>query len=454
MFPTCATPAMLAMHALNGLPPVEPLPVYAEPATCIEPSQLARQEQVSGTFDQTRQTDHFLLAWDSSNAVLDAAMVEVVADALETSWTSMVDEHGWRAPDQTESCLVTVLMGDLTGSSSGTGGWTNVNAEGGVPYMVLNTDWFSDGSDWVESLVAHEFNHASQFAYNVFWDESDWWYWESTAEWAFELPYPDANTWTYSLWSYLDAPYLALDSDTGFVNYGHFTFNVYLAEQVDPAAPRLVWEAASSDTPVDTATTDALGVPFDDLVTGWTAHVAAFDVEEWALWEQVLVDFDTDPYNKHVRSYPAVGEVDGKQAPQRRGQNFLHFAGHAPAGVFFQFQGEAEANGNDTRWAVTLSTRATDGTVTHEVYDTVEGSVDVSIPALGGLVSDAYVGVVPLGEVGKGGVAWSWRADESDKVPVDEATACGCDGGAAPAGALAVAASALFARRRGRATPR
>ncbi|MBM4365938.1 MAG: hypothetical protein FJ102_06955 [Deltaproteobacteria bacterium] len=450
MFPTCLTPHMLALDVERGLPRAEPRPLYAAPAECIDPAQLARQEQVSGSFDQEISTDHFLVVYDASNAALDEATLDVVTGALERSWTVMVDEHGWAAPSQTESCLITVLLGDLSGGSSGTGGWTNVNEEGGVPFIVLNTDWFADGDDWIQSLIAHEFNHASQFDYNVFWDEQDWWYWESTAEWSFELPYPDANTWTYSLWSYFDAPYLALDSDTGYVNYGHFTFNTYLSEQVDPAAPRLAWEAATADTHVDDAIVAALGTPFDEILAGWTAHVASMDVAEGDLWLAVMSDFDTDPYTAHVTTYPSQGSVTGKTAPQGRGQNFFELASDEPRDLWFTLDGAASVKDVPTDWAITVSTETADGTIGHATHLATDGYARVAIDDLGGAAVAAYVGVIPLNDIGERGASYTWSVAEQRSegdVMAEEPAACGCQSGAAPAG-LGLLVATFAARRR------
>lgn len=443
--PVCDTPLKLAEHFERGLPPAEARPLYAAPAVCIEPQSLAKQEQVDGTFDQTRTTEHFYLAWDASNAVLDGATIDLVENALEKSWTVEVDQAGWKAPDETDSCLITVVLADLTGSSSGTGGWTNVNAEHGVPFMVINTDWFSDGDAWIESLMAHEFNHASQFAYNVFWNPSDWWYWESTAEWSFELPFPEANAWTYSLWSYLDRPHLALDSQVALVNYGHFTFNVYLTEQVDPEAPLLAWRAATAKSSAPDAIEEATGLGMDEMVGEFTAHVAAFDFAEREVWEEVVSEFGVDPYLVHVEDYPAEGEAEENREPQGRGQNFLHFAGEPGDVVNFHFNGESEYDGAETNWAVTLSTVKKSGEVSHEVFATEGGKVIVPIEGLGDEISEAFVGVVPLNDIGEKGVSYTWRAIPSLQDP--EACGCGTGGNAQSLAALA-AIAALWRRQR------
>ncbi len=450
--PPCLTPAHLADIAEHPLPMAEVRHASLGPETCIGPVALAKQEGVAGDYDQTQVTTHFLLAWDSTNSMLDQATLDVVEAALERSWTVLIDENGWLAPDETASCLITVVLADLDETWEGTGGWTNVNATHGVPYMVLNTDWATD-TDWTETLIAHEFNHASQFAYDVFWREADWWYWESTAEWSIELPYPDANTWGSSLSAYLAYPWLALDSQRSFINYGHFVFNVYLDEQVGRDTPRAVWASAGPEDDVESAVVTATGTDYSDLLVAYTATTAAMDVGDREAWLDTMTEFAVDPYAEHITTYPASGSQDGAGSPQARGHNLLHLAGSPGGPLTFAFTGEPDVGGVATEWAVTLSTRAADGTVVHASTYAVDGKASVVVAGLGEGVTDAYIGVIPTAAFGAGPASWSWMVgleEESDDSgdPDDDdggvadggkgaetAAGCGCGGGAAPLGA-------------------
>ena len=444
--PTCGTPEKLAWIDAHPLPKAAPLPAYADLAVCLEPGAIARQEQVSGSYSKTRATEHFLMAWDPANAVLTEATLSLAAEPLERSWTVQVDEGGWRAPDQSDACFITVVLADMADGGSGTGGWTNVNEEGGVPFMVINTDWFADGDEWTTTLLAHEFNHASQFGYNRFWDESDWWYWESTAEWSTELVYPEANAWNFSLWSYFDNPGFSLDSQRKLVNYGHFTFNVYLTEQVDPQAPLLTWEAATVETDLAAAVTDAVGEPFEDLLLGYTAHAASMDVAERDEWLATMGYFEVEPYAAVIAEYPSTGEADEKKAPQGRGQNFVHLRGEPSETLVFAFAGEPSVGSRETDWAVTLSTLGDDGAFAHESFNTEDGAVSVDVAGLGRSVSDVYIGVVPLNDFGETSAAWTW--DVRTESEAEAAAACACNGGARPLSPIAVGLVAVVLRRR------
>lgn len=470
----CLTPLRLAEIAAHPLPEAPPRVAAAEGrVTCTEPGLLARGQGLPGTFSETLETEHFLVAWRPDNADVTEEALATYTEALENSWRTEVDEQGWRAPDQTDACRITVLLAAFDESWGDTGGYADVTEAGGVPYIVLNTGWLEYGDDWTNTLVAHEFNHASQFAYNVFWDEQDWWYWESTAEWVQDGLYDDANTYIWSLWAYLDTPWRALDSMEGAVQYGHFAFNVHLEEAFDAGTPRAVWDAATADTNVRDAVETATGATFAEVVAGYSSRVAAFDVAERAEWLEALGYFELDPWT-HVTALPADGGVDGRGAPHERGQNFLHFRTDTEHGVTFDFNGVPDVEGVPTAWMVTVAEVGAGGAVTHGwVEADAAGAASVTFGA-DPAVTDVYVAVVPFGEIGERGATYSWSAAAAPAPGTDdtgdtddttdttdgpkeepEAVACGCaTGGDAGAGlGLAGLLLAVGAARRGRPTP-
>ncbi|MDP2313626.1 MAG: hypothetical protein Q8P41_12020 [Pseudomonadota bacterium] len=452
----CLTPLHLAAMVADPPPMAAPRSAAAGPAMCIEPIALAARDDVSGSFTETFTTEHFLLAWDPANPAVTEAAIDTYADALETSWTVEIDTLGWRAPDQTDACLMTVLIAEFDESWGDTGGYTDVVETRGVPYMVLNTAWLEYGDAWTQTLAAHEFNHASQFGYDVFWDEADWWYWEATAEWIPDLVFDDADTYIWSLWAYLDAPWLALSSMRATVQYGHFAFNTHLAETGGEAVPRTVWESATPAEGMDVATSLALGGrEFDEVVLAYTSQVAALDVDEQDVWLEAIGYFEMDPYVAHVEEYPADGAVEGREAPQARGQNFLHFTGTPGGDVVFAFAGTPSVNEVPTEWAVTLATESVGGGVTHtSVRADASGVAEVVIHGIGEDVSDAYVAVVPLGDIGETGAAWSWGATviPPADVPIEEEeetpNACACGTTSPVSGLGGLALVLLLARRR------
>ncbi|MDP2310966.1 MAG: DUF6055 domain-containing protein [Pseudomonadota bacterium] len=470
--PICLLPLHLAANVASPPPMAMPRAAAAAPTVCIEPGALARQDDLDGAYTETFATEHFLLAWDPANALVTEAAVATYADALETSWSVEIDTLGWLAPDQTDACLITVLLAEFDASWGDTGGYTDVKETHGVPYMALNTAWLEYGDDWTQTLVAHEFNHASQFAYDVFWEETDWWYWEATAEWVPDSVYDDANTYMWSLWAYLDAPHLALSSMTGTVQYGHMAFNQHLATTEGEDAPRAVWENAGPLSTMEEATTLALGgADFDEIVVAYTSRVAALDVHEPEVWLEAIGYFEIDPYVAHVDTYPAEGSISGREAPQSRGQNFLHLtapaAGEPTGNVVFTFSGIPSVADVPTEWAVTLATTDLGGGVTHvSVRADASGAAELVIEGLGDDVSDAWIGVVPLGDIGEEhGAGWSWSAlvepdgaDTGDDTGEDtggdketpKACACGTTSPVSGAWGLGIGVAALAGARRRR----
>lgn len=452
----CGTVARLAAH--GGRPPAaEPRAPRAVGGACIDPQLLAREDDVRGDFTETFATTRVLLAWDPANPAIDEAWVQLYADAFDRAWEVQIDQLGWRAPDELDTCLMTVLLADFPDAKSGTGAWTNVMADGDAPYMVFNTDWQTDGEAVTETTVYHEFNHASQFGYGVYWAESDWWYWEATAEWVPDLVDDDANTYTWSLWTYLDLPYLALDSQVGTAAYGHFVFNEHLEAAYGVDTPRLLWEAATSRDHVSMTVESVLGAgSFREAVTGMAAHAAAMDVAEADVWAEAMEEFDVDPYTAHVTEAPAEGDVEsGRGAPQQGGQGFLHVAG-LDGEVTIALTLATDVDGTDPDWVVSLATVDADGVVTYETHEP-DGSLDLTV---GDEVADAYVALTPMGEIGSSGAGWSWSvtvgdpavADEGDDPALEEESAGGCacgTSGGVPSGlTLLVGLAALRRRRR------
>ena len=98
---------------------------------------------------------------------------------------------------------------------------------------------------------AHEFHHASQFAYD--WAE-DAWLMEGTAANIEETVYPaiDDNVFFLHLWSPLTRPSSPLDrGGFGDSEYGSWIFWRYLQEKIggDPSIVREIWERADAFDP-------------------------------------------------------------------------------------------------------------------------------------------------------------------------------------------------------------
>jgi hypothetical protein len=126
-------------------------------------------------------------------------------------------------------------------------------------YCVLDNDYSpiqfpsstTTPTEFLQVTAAHEFNHASQFAYD--WLE-DFWLLEGTATNMEETVYPDVDdNVSFLQTSQLRHPAWSLDrGGFGDTEYGAWIFWRYLEEKVygdDPTAIRRVWERADASTP-------------------------------------------------------------------------------------------------------------------------------------------------------------------------------------------------------------
>ncbi len=101
----------------------------------------------------------------------------------------------------------------------------------------------------LQITVAHEYNHAIQFGYNIYFES---WYAEATASWMEDEVYDAINQiYSYSV-PYLQNPVQRLDAavdvNTGG-GYGRWIFNRYLAERFNIDIIKNIWQQLGSTTP-------------------------------------------------------------------------------------------------------------------------------------------------------------------------------------------------------------
>jgi len=128
----------------------------------------------------------------------------------------------------------------------------------------------------LQITAAHEFHHAIQFGYNIFFDV---WYAEATATWHEDELFDSINqlysyipAWFNNSRTVLDTP---ADVTTGG-GYGRWIFNRYLAEQHGSGTIRLVWERlAPLPSPGNNADVPMLPVIDSVLSTSFSGSLAA-----------------------------------------------------------------------------------------------------------------------------------------------------------------------------------
>jgi hypothetical protein len=198
--------------------------------------------------------------------------VEMALGTLENVWAQEIGGLGYRAPlsdltsaDNGLDARFDVYLDDL-GSDFVFGYCTtdDPNRDSATifavsAYCVLDNDYHPSQfgtahtpQEFLEVTAAHEFHHASQFAYD--WQE-DVWLLEGTATNIEETVYPliDDNVFFLDYFSPITHPAVSLDrGGFGDSEYGAWIFWRYLQEKVaggDPAILREIWERADSRDP-------------------------------------------------------------------------------------------------------------------------------------------------------------------------------------------------------------
>ncbi len=99
----------------------------------------------------------------------------------------------------------------------------------------------------LRAALAHNFMHSLQFTYELPGNRQyDRWLMESTAVWAEDYVYPEANTEQFYLAAFLDDPGVSLNDTKAAHHYGAYLFPFYLSHVSTPDVVRSMWVAAES----------------------------------------------------------------------------------------------------------------------------------------------------------------------------------------------------------------
>lgn len=255
---------MVSAFALNTTP--------ASANSALQNAIRPPQERPVLPNEQTLATTHFLIHYTTSGEhAVDTTdsdgsgvpdYVEAVAESAEFTWSFQIEEAGWVPPPSDEGLggdsridiyLEEVFDNyDAAGYTEMEGGYTGdnpnspeVERRASHSYISLDDDYFDPNApdeineiEYMQSTLAHEFNHAVQAGYDAF-DAHSWLY-ESTATWMEEETYPDLNGGIYFLDDSFGQPDACLVAESGW--YGNYAFIKMLSERYGRDLIRTIWE--------------------------------------------------------------------------------------------------------------------------------------------------------------------------------------------------------------------
>jgi hypothetical protein len=181
-----------------------------------------------------------------------SSWVQLVADTFELTYTRYQNTYGYRPPPVTpyHVYLRSLAADNIYGQTTTLGpapssGYPNAYSS----FIEIDKDFtnviYTRTALPLQSLnitSAHEFHHAIQFGYSVFFDV---WYAEATSTWYEDELHDDVNQLYVYIPAWFNNSTIALDTAASLATgggYGRWIFNRYLAERHGTDLIRQVWD--------------------------------------------------------------------------------------------------------------------------------------------------------------------------------------------------------------------
>ncbi len=370
----CATATLLeARLAMDNL----------GPSLQTELQGLLTRPAAQVVFDSPR--GHFKLHYDTTglsavplvdgnlNGVPD--FIDRIALYADSSWSAQVELFGYLPPPSDNldggDSRYDIYFDDIPyfgftqAEALGPETWNDITS-----FIVLNKDFvgLSNNSDPEGSeigaakvTVAHEFQHAVQFAYD-FSDEV--WFMESSATWMEEMMFDEVNDNYNYFPQFHNSPQTALTRNLSPHYYATFVWPLYLSQRFDTSLMRRAWEGARFKDVME-ALADSLpvlhGVSRDSAFT------------EFIVWAYLTGQRDDGQHFEEAAAYPDMRVADtvtnlpvfNRQIalkPQGYGSAFARFLPTGDSGTLkVSFQGNVNRN-----WGATVI--ATRGNADHDIF--------------------------------------------------------------------------------------
>jgi len=421
----CGTPMVLAaMREYSYMTPeaqqlVDTVSGFAPMDPGDSESSRETAEACNITAPNEQESDHFRVLWGSS---YNGDGVDDLLEALEharQTWLDLgyqepygVGVGGWKLP---------VFIGN-SGNGMPTigwsGGYTTVCDDHSGSFIVMSQEVGTWGWEFTADVGPHELYHAIQMGYNN-WGMANW-YWEASATWSEDMPYPDLNGYVWFLETYTSAPEVALADESNQSHpYAMFIFPMAIEEFVTDGihVMRKMWEQSNGDVPsaMGTILEADHGTTFDKAFAEFTARVGMMDdFEDGALFGDAQRVYTVD-------SYPDSVEDFADAPPETYGTNYITL--HEPdtdppdTKMHFEFDG-----GGDSKWVLGVIKHRTEDGVnkTVEVEVDGDGHAEFDIIDVGTLYSEFVVAISYTGNGGSPPYSWSVEMREQTEEQGDD----------------------------------
>ncbi len=332
----CAT--MIIREALLGMPGFAPQIQAGIADALARPSRAYSYDSPGGYFKIHYDVTGLHAvppADDNANEIPD--YVEKLAEYADSSWEHEVFSLGWRQPPSDEGNggdnrydVYTENMpyyGYAAWESAGPEPWNDYSSYISVHIDFLgfppNDDPEGDQAGAMKVTLAHEFNHACQFAYDAF-DET--FFYELSAVYMEEEVFDVVNDCYNYLDDFFDGPYISL-RENSFHMYSTFIFGLFLAETFGSQIMPEIWDYirytdathAVDLTLIDYGSSFAEQFP---IFTGWNYLTGfrddGFHYDEGNHYPYLDVNFTEN-------SYPASRSQTSTDRPQGWAGNYVRF---------------------------------------------------------------------------------------------------------------------------------
>jgi len=228
------------------------------PVAHAGPNKLVR-DGFGGVYT-VRESANFAVKWQSASLTEEQA--QTVLDTLEATWVKYAS-LGHAGPTGTETYKLNAYVHGIEDNPpiDFDGGYASLDDQG-YPYFVISSNIIDDGDEVVQHVTAHELYHDYQLSLSAFADQSGYWFWEATADWAAQETFPALARPYAFVGAYALATELALfsagdpfgeDPIAGVHQYGSSIFERYLTDRLDDPTlvPRAWMESGPGDDPLE-----------------------------------------------------------------------------------------------------------------------------------------------------------------------------------------------------------